>query len=48
MYVWNLYWKTVGDHIHDFKPRKNNYITDSRSGVSLKEITDKLRPALSP
>ena len=26
--------KTVGDHIHGFKTRMNNHITESRSGVS--------------
>ena len=43
--------KTVGDHIHGFKTRINNHITESRIGVStckfpfmpliaLKEIID--------
>ena len=26
--------KTVGNHIHGFKTRMNNHITESRSGVS--------------
>ena len=26
--------KTIGDHIHGFKTRMNNHITESRSGVS--------------
>ena len=26
--------KTVGDHIHGFKTRIKNHITESRSGVS--------------
>ena len=26
--------KTIGDHIHGFKTRMNNCITESRSGVS--------------
>ena len=26
--------KTIGDHIHGFKVRTNNHITESRSGVS--------------
>ena len=26
--------KTIGDHIHDFKTRMNNHITDGRIGVS--------------
>ena len=26
--------KTVGDHIHGFKTRMNNHITENRSGVS--------------
>ena len=25
--------KTIGDHIHGFKTRMNNHITESRSGV---------------
>ena len=27
--------KTVGDHIHGFKTKMNNHITESRSGVSM-------------
>ena len=27
-------WKDIGDHIHGFKTRMNNHITEGRSGVS--------------